>query len=158
MKKLIVLLAVVLASATVASAQNYKNGVGLRLGYGVTFDYKWNFSEVNSWEFNLSVPAFSGFMGSASYQWNWPLGEGGLGGEGFNAYVGPAAGVGFWTAPGVGGTMLGFGAHGGIEYKLNAPIAVGIDLKPMITYIAGDYSAILNSGLYDIALVARYTF
>ncbi|MDR2912680.1 MAG: hypothetical protein LBV38_05210 [Alistipes sp.] len=159
MKKLIILLAVVVASATAASAQNYEHGVGLRLGYGLTLDYKWNFSETNSWEFNLAMPAFNGFMASAAYQWNWPLGDAGIGGQGFNAYAGPAAGVGFLGLPGYRGFMLGIGGHGGIEYKFNAPIAVGIDVKPMVTFVTGNsFSGIWGNGLADIALVARYTF
>ncbi|MDR1671309.1 MAG: hypothetical protein LBR57_02200, partial [Alistipes sp.] len=74
MKKLSVLLIAVMASLTVASAQSYDKAIGLRLGYGAAIDFKWNVSEKNSWNFNLSVPAFLGFSASAAYQWNWPLG------------------------------------------------------------------------------------
>jgi hypothetical protein len=158
MKKFFVLLAVTAVSVTMASAQNYDKAIGLRLGYGLTLDYKWNVSDVNSWNFNLAVPAFRGFMASAAYQWNWPLGNQGAGGQGFNAYVGPAAGAGYLGVAGYRGVMLGVGAHGGIEYKFNAPIALALDCKPMVTYITGDYTGLWTNGFYDVGLVVRYTF
>ncbi len=158
MKKVTVFLAVILASVTIASAQNYDKAIGLRLGYGAAVDFKWNVTDVNSWNFNLSIPAFRGFMASGAYQWNWPLGDLGVGGQGFNAYVGPAAGVGYLGVSGFRGFMLGIGAHGGIEYKFNAPIALAIDCKPMVTYITGDYTGLWATGLADLGLVVRYTF
>jgi hypothetical protein len=159
MRKLFILLAVTVASVSVASAQNYDKAIGLRLGYGGAIDFKWNVSEVNSWNFNLSVPAFSGFSASAAYQWNWPLGDLGVGGQGFNAYAGPAAGLGYLGVAGYKGTMISVGGHGGIEYKFNAPIALAIDLKPMFTYITGsDFSGLWGTGLADFGLVVRYTF
>ncbi len=158
MKKLSILLVAVIASVAVANAQNYDKAIGLRVGYGGSIDFKWNLTETNSWNFNLSVPAFRGFSATAAYQWNWPLGDAGIGGQGFNAYVGPSAGVGYLGLAGYRGVMLGIGAHGGIEYKFNVPFALAIDCKPMVTYITGDYTGIWANGLADLALVLRYTF
>ncbi|MDR2891188.1 MAG: hypothetical protein LBV18_06285 [Alistipes sp.] len=161
MKKLFVLLAISIASISIASAQNYDNGVGLRLGWGGALDYKWNFSEKNSWEFNLAFPAFNGINASAAYQWNWPLtswGATGANGQGFNVYVGPAAGVGYLGAVGFRGVMLGVGGHGGLEYKFGFPLAIGVDLKPMVTFITGDFTGVWANGFWDFGLVARYTF
>lgn len=159
MKKLIVLLAVVVASVSVASAQNYDHGVGLRLGYGGALDYKWNFSERNSWEFNLSFPAFAGFSATAAYQWNWPLGVQRANGEGFNAYVGPAAGLGYLGLSGYKGLFIGIGGHGGVEYKFRIPLAIGIDYKPMFTYVMSNADKGLYApGLFDFGLAIRYAF
>ncbi len=158
MRKLSVLLAVLLASATIASAQNYDKAIGLRLGYGGAIDFKWNVNAVNSWNFNLAFPAFKGFQASAAYQWNWPLGDLGIGGQGFNAYAGPAAGLGYLHFKDYDGLSIGVGAHGGVEYKFNAPIALAIDCKPMFTYVNGTNAGIWADGLLDFALVLRYTF
>ncbi len=155
MKKLSILLVALVASVAVASAQNYDKAIGLRLGYGAALDFKWNVSQANSWNFNLAFPAFRGFQASAAYQWNWPLGDLGVGGQGFNAYAGPAAGVGYLGVAGYRGLSLGIGAHGGVEYKFNAPIALAIDVKPMVTYANG---GIWANGLWDFGLVLRYTF
>jgi hypothetical protein len=158
MKKLIVLLAFVAVSATAVSAQNYDKAIGLRLNYGVAFDFKWNVNDLNSWNFNLSFPAFRGFQASGAFQWNWPLGDLGVGGQGFNAYAGPAVGVGYLSFEKYRGASLGIGAHGGVEYKFNIPIALAIDYKPMVTYVTGDASGIWPTGLWDFGLVVRYTF
>ena len=157
MKKLFVLLTVIAVSASVASAQNYQHGIGLRLGYSPALDFKWNVSEKNSWEFNLAFPSFHGIGASAAYQWNWPLGTQKANGEGFNAYAGPALSAGFmggaWK-----GVVLGVGGHGGVEYKFKFPLALGIDYKPAVAFVLGNNGGLYHDGFWDFSLVARYTF
>jgi hypothetical protein len=161
MKKTLMLLLVAVASMTVARAQNYDKAVGLRLGYGAALDFKWNLNSVNSLNFNLALPAFHGVTGSAAYQWNWPLGGSRFRGEGFTAYVGPAAGIGYLNMNKYKGFFMSIGAHGGVEYKFNIPLALAVDAKPMLSYVSGNNdskSGIWPTGLLDIAVVVRYTF
>jgi hypothetical protein len=159
MKKLLVLVAAVLMSAGIASAQNYNYGVGLRLGPSGGIDFKWNHAPANSWEFNLNMPdlinGVSGFSASAAYEWNWPIGSQGYDGEGFNAYAGPQATLGLYTKA----FMIGVGGMGGIEYKFKIPLALAIDWKPTISFVtAGSYSGIGTWGFYDVSLAVRYAF
>ena len=156
MKKFMILLAAVTLSATVVSAQNYNYGIGLRLGYSPSIDFKWNNSVKNSWEFNLAFPVFDGVSASAAYEWNWPIGSQGYSGQGWNAYAGPAVGLGFWGFNN-GGFMFGVGGMGGIEYKFKIPLALAVDYKPMFTFVTGGYGIGLW-GFYDFALSIRYAF
>lgn len=155
MKKLLILIAAVGISLS-AAAQNYNYGLGLRLGYISSIDFKWNYSERNSWQFDLSFPAFDGVAVSAAYQWNWPIGEQRFNGGGFNAYVGPAMSLGAWGFNNV-GFLVGIGAHGGIEYKFDIPLALALEYKPMITFAAHN-NGLRPWGFYDFAFAIRYAF
>jgi hypothetical protein len=160
MKKLLVLAAAVLMSAGIASAQNYNYGVGLRLGLSPSIDFKWNHAPANSWEFNLNLPdvtteGSSGFSASAAYEWNWPIGNQGYDGEGFNAYAGPQATIGIFSKA----FMVGVGGMGGIEYKFDIPLALAIDWKPTLSFItAGNHRGIGTWGFYDLSIAVRYAF
>lgn len=155
MKKLLILIAAVGISLS-AAAQNYNYGIGLRLGYHPSIDFKWNYSERNSWQFDLNFPAFDGASVTAAYQWNWPLGTQRFNGGGFNAYIGPAIGLGVWGFR-HSGFLFGVGAHGGIEYKFDIPLAVAFEYKPMFNFVARR-NGVLADGFYDFAIAIRYAF
>ena len=82
MKKLILLMAVCLASlgtATTANAQNKTKGdnaLGLRFGDGVELLYQRDLTQKNFLQFTLAVPHFEGLSVTGIYnwrccQWNW---------------------------------------------------------------------------------------
>jgi hypothetical protein len=151
MKRLIVLAAAILMSVGIASAQNYNYGIGLRLNQSPSIDFKWNHTATNSWEFNLSMPNLDGVTATAAYQWNWAIGSQGYNGDGFNAYVGPQATIGMYSKS----FTVGVGALGGIEYKFDIPLALGIDWKPTFAFGKGGLD---NWGFWDFAIAVRYTF
>lgn len=157
MKKLLLIIAAVGITMS-AAAQNYNYGIGVRLSPSPSFDFKWNHAPDRSWEFNLNFVDFHGLSVSAAYQWNWALGSQGYNGEGFNAYVGPAASLGFYGFNGNGGALFGVGAMGGIEYKFNIPLALAIDWKPIATIVTGTGNGFGYWGFWDFGIAVRYAF
>jgi hypothetical protein len=152
MKKIILVFFAFLMSAGVASAQDYKYGIGLRLSTISSkpiIDFKWNPNSTNSWEFNLGFSTFNDDVAATvAYEWNWGFGD-----TGFNAYIGPQATVGI--AKYNKNFTFGVGALGGIEYRFDSPLAVGIDWKPTFAFSQGQLD---TWGIRDVAIAVRYTF
>jgi hypothetical protein len=149
MKKLIAIMAFVVATATAVSAQDYNWAIGLRGGGemgGLTV--KKNFG-ANAIEGIFSIPWSSGFAATVLYERNVPVIA-----DGFNFYYGAGAHVGVWGYKGVTDFALGVDAIVGLEYKIpKAPIALSIDYKPMLNIIE-------HFGFYwaDVALGIKFTF
>lgn len=85
------------------------------------------------------------------YQWDWNINGG------FNWYLGPGVGVGYYDYDDSDGYMnVAIGGQIGIEYDFNAnsaPILLSLDARPMWDFI-GD-----NSGFgWGIALGIRYSW
>ncbi len=128
MKKFLVVLVALFLSIT-AFSQEYKNSIGVKLGYDMSIDYKHNLSEsnfINTGTSFLFWGAF-GLRAYGFYNWNFPIRSV----DGLSWYVGPGAYVGFF----MNSQYLGFdgsiNAMIGLEYKLrNIPLAFSFDWAP----------------------------
>ena len=156
MKKFL-LLAVAVIFASTAFAQDYKNSIGLRLGYGAEVQYERHFSEKNYLEVNGGLHGFGrSFFANASYNWNccewdWT----------------PNAGKWFLSA-GVGGAVgmwdvadedkLGFqaGVLGDVAFgiRFNAPVTLSLDYRPTIYFLHNAWA----DGFFSGALTCTYNF
>ncbi len=154
MKKIILTLAVIACTLSVAKAQD--NTIGLRFGYGFAeASYQRMLSQDNRLEINLGLGAFD-FDAivlnlSGTYQWVWDLSA--LA-PGFNWYAGAGASVGLW------GSDFGLGVHGtiGIEYNFeNIPLALSLDYRPGYSLpITGEGKG--NFDYEGACLAVRYKF
>lgn len=130
--------------STSAFSQEYKQAVGLRLGYNLSLDYKMNLSESNSIIANVTLPwTFGGVLVGGYYNWNFDIGAV----DGLGWYVGAGANLGL-----LGGFYASVNAMAGIEYKLkDFPIAIAAEFTPGLTVTPR-----IGFG-YDTGLVIRYT-
>lgn len=155
MKK-ILLLVVAAVFATSAFAQDYKNSIGLRLGYGAEVQYERHFSAENYLEANLGLHGFGrSLFVNASYNWNlcdwnWTPNAGR-----WFLSAGVGAAVGMWDRADKG---LGFqaGVLGDVAFgiRFNAPVTLSLDYRPTIYFL---HDAWL-SGLYSVGLTCTYNF
>ena len=159
MKKFL-LVVVALVFATGAMAQDHKNSIGLRLGYGAEVQYERHFSAENYLEVNAGLHGFGkSFFANASYNWNlcdwdwtpnvgrWFLSAGAgaaLGTWGYNDEDGNAR-LGFQAG------VLGDVAFG-IRFK--APVTLSVDYRPTIYFLHKAFA----SGLYNFAVTCTYNF
>ena len=148
MKKLL-LLAVAVVFATSAFAQDYKNSIGLRLGYGAELQYERHFSDKNYLEANLGLYGFDVFDVNATYNWNlcewdWT----------------PKAGKWFLSA-GAGASVamareyFNVGVAGDVAFgiRFNKPVTLSLDYRPTI-YLLKNW----GSGFAGVALTCTYNF
>ena len=173
MKKVILSIAGLLA-VQLASAQDYKNSIGLRLGSGyydvVAASFKTFISEPAALEFNLGIRPYSASAWnndhaakdkwtnvsiSGAYQHHFPIASI----EGFKWYVGGGivASNSFSKSDYYSGFNLGIFPTGGVDYKLkNAPFAFSVDLRPTVHIVeAYDY---YNGFYFNGGVTARYIF
>lgn len=159
MKKHLVIFMALLGMGLYAEAQVNPHAIGLRIGgngdiNGAEISYQHGLSESNRLELDLGFGGNSthsrfGLVGI--YHWDWNI-DGG-----FNWYLGPGAGLGYYNKDGSDGYVnVAIGGQIGIEYDFNAnsaPILLSLDVRPMWDFI-GD-----NAGFgWGIALGIRYTW
>jgi len=173
-RKLLGAAVMVVCVSFAANANINPNAIGLRFGggslSGAEVNYQMAMGSANRLELGLSWSTKSdkiagsnskyntNYIGAfCAYQWHWNI-DGG-----FNWYVGPGGGVGFWSwSYNVGGykdddsgMYLDVGGQIGIEYDFNAlgaPILLSLDARPLF--------GLLNSSGFGwaAALGVRYTF
>jgi opacity protein-like surface antigen len=159
MKRIVIFTLVIFCMSYTINAQVNPHAIGLRIGgngdiNGVELSYQKGFNDVNRLELDL------GFGGNAHhtrfslvgiYHWDWNITDG------LNWYIGPGAGVGFYTYDNSDDYFnIGLGGQIGLEYDfntLNAPILVSLDVRPMWDFI-GDHSGFG----WGVALGVRYTW
>lgn len=158
MKKFLLMVAVALF-ATTAFAQDYKNSIGLRLGYGAELQYERHFSSENYLEVNAGLSGFVGnaFFANATYnwncfEWNWTP----RAGKWFlSAGVGASAGT--WGLAD-GDKKLGFqvGVCGDVAFgiRFNAPVTLSLDYRPTIYFLHNAWA----DGFFSGALTCTYNF
>ena len=158
MKKLL-LLAVAVVFATSAFAQDYKNSIGLRLGYGAELQYERHFSDKNYLEANLGLYGFDVFDVNATYNWNlcewdWTPNAG----KWFlSAGVGAAVGTwGYKNAEGADRIGMQLGVLGDVAFgiRFNKPVTLSVDYRPTI-YLFHDAWA---QGFYGVGITCTYNF
>ena len=187
LRSIIIAAAAVACVGVAVNAEVHPHAIGLRFGGGWgEINYQMGMGSDNRLEFGLSGHSSrdnSRYYGSpynrnywtthnslgvyGAYQWYWNISPSFARG-GFNWYVGPGGGVGFWSNTteypdrqndNNSGINIGVGGQIGIEYDFNvlgAPLVLDIDSRPTIINI-------YNGGIdirprFDLALGIRYTF
>ncbi len=153
MKKIILTLAVIACSLSIAKAQD--NAIGLRFTYGAELSYQRMLGQANRLEVNLGLEGFDfdpfTLSLSGTYQWMWDLS---ILAPGFNWYAG--AGI----SAGLASSNLSLGIHGniGIEYNFaNIPLALSLDYRPGV-FFPVTFKDDISFGYYGVGLAVRYKF
>ena len=143
MKKIIAILAGVLAFAAVASAQ--PRALGLRAGYGAELSYQHSLDS-NFLEADLGF--FVGIGMNLSMTYDFVFAKANI----FNFYVGPGAQLGFYNYDDALKFNAGLLAQVGVEAEIpSVPINISLDWRPTIIAIGGSY-------WHGVALGIRYRF
>jgi len=151
---------------TFANAQNYNNGIGIRLGgvaNGITFRH---FMNANSAFEGLLGFSHNSFLITGLYERHIPINNA----PGLQWFYGGGAHIGFFgyeghyrtykdhghyyvVEEGENTAALGLDFILGLDYKFNnAPLNIGLDLKPFIDFHDGVY------GYFDGAFSFRFVF
>jgi len=151
MKKIFLTLSVVLLFAGVVNAQDYKTGIGARLGWDVGLTVKHFLNEKSAIEGILAYP----------YKWGGPSITGlyeihnNIGGiERLRWFIGGGAHVGFYGSGYTGGAATAIGLDGilGLEYSFSdIPINLSLDWKPQFDIVPATFF-----GYQGVALSIRY--
>mgnify|MGYP003290201069 CR=1 FL=1 len=160
MKKLLTLVLALTMGVSALFAQEYKQAVGLRIGYDFSLTYKTFVSQENFVDVGLNLAPFGGSFGItayALYDWNFDIPQV----DGLSWYVGPGASVGLHSHS----FYVSVNGQIGLEYKFNnAPVAIFVDYAPGI-YLGvvgaeGDTGSKLSLGFASTfgGLGVRYTF
>lgn len=141
MKKILVVLAAILATAVVASAQ--PRAIGIRAGYGAELSYQHTLGGNNFGELDLGW-SLGYFNAGLAYDFAIaPLGP-------LNFYLGPQINLGFASSI----FVMGAGAQIGLEYCFpTIPLQISLDWKPTFYFVPGT-----AFGWQGIALGIRYMF
>ena len=162
MKNTILVIALLAGSLFGMQAQDIsQHAIGVRLGdndgVGAEVSYQLKLKENNRLELDLGWRDNNNFniiKVAGLYQWVFNLDRG------FNWYVGPGAGVGFWSIDdnqfnnnNDSGSFFFLAGDIGLEYNFEFPLLISIDFRTEIGF--GDS----NNGLdYDIGIGVRYQF
>lgn len=155
MKKIAITVIMVSFFALLANAQDYKTGVGLRVGPASGFTIKHFFSEKSALE-GLLTTKWHGFDFTGLYEVHFPAFDT----EYMRWFCGGGAHLGYyngdyveWGSPGSTTAVMGFDGILGIEYTFEeVPINVGLDMKPVVNVIG-------HNGFWaEFGISARYVF
>ena len=150
MKKILLAVVALLCVATV-NAQDYKNAIGLRLGYGAEVQYERHFSAKNYLEANVGLYGFGKEVNvNATYNWNC-----------FEWNWTPSVGKWFLSA-GVGASVafapkyFNVGVAGDVAFGLrfNKPVTLSLDYRPTIYFLHNAW----GHGFAGVALTCTYNF
>jgi len=156
MKRIVMTLLIVLSLVSISNAQDYKTGIGARLGFNQGLTVKHFISQKSALEFLLAT-RWRGFEITGLYE---------VHNQAFNTerlrwYFGFGGHIGFWNGdnanwgePGVDYTVIGIDGILGLEYSfVEVPINIGIDWKP--SYNLSGYTGFWADGG---AISIRYIF
>ena len=157
MKKILLAVVALLCVAAV-NAQDYKNSIGLRLGYGAEVQYERHFSAENYLEVNAGLAdllgSFDRLMVNATYNWNcfdwdwtpsarrWFL-SAGVGGS-----------VGFWGKDAKCPIQVGVSGNVAFGIRFNAPVTLSLDYRPTIYFLNDAWV----DGVGHFGLTCTYNF
>ena len=150
MKKILLAL-VALVCVSTLSAQDYKNSIGLRLGYGAELQYERHFSSENYLEANLGLYGFGNhFDVNATYNWNlcewdWTPSAG-------KWFLSAGAGASVILAP----KYFNVGVTGDVAFgiRFNKPVTLSLDYRPTLYFLNNAW----GSGFYGVGLTCTYNF
>ena len=148
--------------ALMMNAQNTPHAIGLHIG-GSTIDVEYqyhfnnkNFVDVTAGVFDLD----EGFLAQGVYDWNikqWGNWTPNFGT--WNLWGGVGAGLGFFNGDEEDGFMLGPVGHLGFGFTLKrCPFSLGVDYRPMVAFVVGNNSGLVNSGFWNLGLSMTYRF
>lgn len=151
MKKFFLMGIVILLSG-IASAQNYKESIGLRLGTSIGASYKTYLSESKALEAILDLDIFEKDLMKINvtglYEFVF---ESNI--DGLNFYVGPGISAGLYLGD-ANGLLLAINGVAGVEYKFEGiPLSISLDWNPKVQIIT-------NAGFKptNFGLTFRYNF
>jgi len=163
MKTFVLTITVMLTGILGMQAQDIsKHALGLRLGdndgFGAEISYQLALKENNRLEFDLgwrNSNNFNAIKVVGLYHWVFNIDKG------FNWYVGPGGGLGFWSYDNGflqsngddSGSFFFIAGDIGIEYSFDFPLQLSLDFRPEIGF--GDFNDDLD---FDIGLGVRYQF
>ncbi|HLN52177.1 MAG TPA: hypothetical protein VK212_00625 [Lentimicrobium sp.] len=158
-KSFFLLFTLTLFTSTITLAQNYKTGLGVRLGYFNGITVKHFLSENNALE-GIASFRWDGFVITGLYEWQ----KGIAGAPGLDYELGIGGHVGAFDGDNLDWhdndpfddnvTVVGVDLLAGLEYTFaEVPINLGLDWKPAFNF--GRYSRWWGDGL---ALSIRYAF
>ncbi len=132
--------ALLLAFVSTTSAQNYKTGIGARVGFfnGITLKH---FISPNSALEGIVNFRWGGAIVTGIYEWQQPIPNA----PGFDYYLGVGAHVGFFDTDKYkwdknASTIIGADVVVGAEYTLpTAPFTIGLDYKPAFNFIGDNH-------------------
>jgi hypothetical protein len=156
-KKTIFLALIMIFSVSLANAQDYRTGIGLRGGFFSGITFKHFVSQYNAVELVAAIhhrgPFIAGMYQMHTNAFDVP---------GLNWYYGPGAHVGFYQGryrpgwfdePGRNYVVLGVNGVVGLEYKIDEiPISLGLDITPALN-IAEHFGFWIGGGI-----TVRYVF
>lgn len=144
MKKTIVIALLIIGFFGIESyGQQYKTGLGVRLGTFSGITVKHFIKPQNALEGLLSF-RWNGFVITGLYEWQKPIREV----NNLDWYIGCGAHIGFWDgtnyyyhrADNSGHTVVGVDFTIGLEYTFDeAPFSIGLDWKPAINLIGDNH-------------------
>jgi len=151
MRKFLIALVVMAGMFSMVNAQELSKAIGLRFAYGAEVSYQHPLSDANRVELDL------GWAGATTslhgiYHWVKPISAV----NGLNWYVGPGAGLGFYSFAGYSGLSIGVVGQAGLEYSFDFPLQVSVDYRPGVYFITG--GAGLTPSYSGFCLAARYKF
>lgn len=164
MKKFLLAVVAVLC-VTVVSAQEHKNSIGLRVGYGAELQYEHHISAENYLEFNLGLSGFGGDRVFVNGTYNWNLFDWDWTPKAGRWFLsaGVGASLGLWGYDKVmddGAVKRGHGFQVGVAgdvafgIRFNKPVTLSIDYRPTIYFLHGAW----GDGFTGIALTCTYNF
>lgn len=134
MKKIVITSLLLLFLVSISNAQDYRTGIGARLGFDQGLTIKHFTGQSSALEFILAT-RWRGFLITGLYELHFPAFDA----QRLKWYLGFGGHVGFWNGdytkdwgePGVNYTVIGIDGILGLEYSFSeVPINIGIDWKP----------------------------
>jgi len=149
MRKLLVATLLVLLTASVTMAQNYKNALGVKVWDGAGISFKHFFSTNKAGEL-IGYFWNRGSRITGLYEIHGPVN----GARGLKWYIGPGVHIGFYNTKFSACTFAGIDGVIGLDYKFNgSPINLSLDWQPSFEF--GDGRGFAGSWG---GLGIRYTF
>ena len=132
--------AVLLLSASSVSAQNYRTGIGARVGFFNGITVKHFVSPNNALEGIVNF-RWGGAIITGLYEWQQPIASA----PGLDYYLGIGAHVGFfdkddYKCADASSTVVGADLVAGLEYTFpTAPFSIALDYKPAFNFIGDNH-------------------
>ncbi len=159
MKKTILVVALVGALFTLASAQ--PRAIGVRFGNGADFSYQHSIGEKNMLDCTAGVSlgwlGHPGVTAVVMFDWVFDIKSG------WKWYVGPGAGVGWGWGPAYKDhdyfpLRVNVGGQIGIEYNFGIPLNLSLDVRPMVNVLGFKHHHMDYWFDFGPALGVRYRF
>lgn len=150
------------AVALTASAQKSRHAVGAHLG-AATIDLEYQYHPSSRNFVDVTAGTFGpgdGFVAQGVYNWNlkrWDNWTPGF--ATWKVWGGVGAGMGYYDAGHREGMLIGPVGTVGFGFTTKrAPVTVGVDYRPMASFVAGDDGGFVRHGLKNVGVTVTYRF